>query len=87
MIEPQSATIELDSDYCAVCWPNELERTSGLEGPLVALGEPLELPLRPGQEDFGAGLPISEDPATGSESQALRIEVSAYEDFALVDST
>jgi len=87
MIEPQSATVELDSDYCAVCWPNELQRTSGAEGPLVAWGEPFDLPLRADQKGFDVALPISDDPAAGSASQSLRIELSAYEDFALVDST
>lgn len=87
MIEPQSATTELDSDYCAVCWPNELQRTSGVEGPLMAWGEPFDLPLRADQRGFDVALPISDDPAAGSASQSLRIELSAYEDFALVDST
>ena len=87
IIEPQSATAELDSDYAPVGWPDEVQRTSGEEGPYVAWGEELEMIKRPDQGGYEIELAIA-DTSTGlSGTQALRIEISAYEDYALVDST
>jgi len=86
VIEPRSADFDLESDYSAVRWPDDVERTSGEDNPCIAWGEELTMLPRPDRKDFHVELPISDDPASGSKSQALRIEVSAYEDFALVDS-
>lgn len=87
IIEPQSAAAELDSDYSPVHWPAGVQRTSGEDGPYVAWGEEFEMIVRPGQEDFAVELPIAESLAGVSAMQSLRIELSAYEDYALVDST
>ena len=92
IIEPQPANAELDSDYAPVGWPSsskggQVPRTSGEEGPYIAWGEELEMIKRPDQGDYKIELPIA-DTSTGlSGTQALRIEISAYEDYALVDST
>ena len=87
IIEPQSATAELDSDYAPVGWPDDVQRTSGEEGPYVAWGEELEMIERSDDGQYEIELPIADTPTQRSATQALRIEISAYEDYTLIDST
>ncbi|MBI3861503.1 MAG: hypothetical protein HY290_06375 [Planctomycetia bacterium] len=85
MIEPAASTTELNSDDSPVRWPDGLQRTSGQEGPFIAWGEEFELAKAPGKEGYDIQLPIAE--ALAAANQALRIELTAYEDLTQVDST
>lgn len=85
MIEPAASTVDLSSDDSPVRWPDGLQRTSGQEGPFIAWGEEFELTKGPGKEGYDIQLPIAE--ALSAANQALRIELTAYEDLTQVDST
>jgi uncharacterized membrane protein len=85
MIEPAASTTDLSSDDSPVRWPDGLQRTSGQEGPFIAWGEEFEVAKGPGKEGYDIQLPIAE--ALSAANQALRIELTAYEDLTQVDST
>lgn len=89
MIEPNSSLRENPGDYSPLKWPDGIARTSGEEGPYIAWGEELEIPLVSEGEKpaYGLKLPIAESLTTGSASQSLRLELTAYEDQTQVDST
>ena len=84
MIEPDSFE-NIESDYSIVRWPNNMERTSGLEGPFIAWGEEFELPAK--DSAFELELPVADAPSLGTADQSLRVELTAYEGFTQVDST
>ena len=86
IIEPQSSAVAIDSDYAPVRWPDGLQRSSGEQSPCVAWGEEFEMSKQIDEERYQIELPITEDLSGDSAAHALRIELSAYEDFALVDS-
>ncbi|MEZ6061081.1 MAG: glutamine amidotransferase [Planctomycetaceae bacterium] len=89
MVEPQQFLND-DSFYSPIRWPARLTRTSGEEGPFVAWGEEFDLPKRSGDTDaggFAIELDIADAVESGSSSQALRFELTAYEDYTQVDST
>ncbi len=86
IVEPQSSAVALDSDYAPVYWPDGVQRTSGEESPYVAWGEEFEIGKQVDGEVYTVELPIAEDLSGDITAEALRIELSAYEDFALVDS-
>jgi len=86
IIEPQSSAAALDSDYAPVRWPDGLQRSSGGQSPCVAWGEEFEMRKQSDEERYKIELPITEELAGDSAAHALRIELSAYEDSALVDS-
>jgi uncharacterized membrane protein len=85
MIEPAASTTDLISDDSPVRWPDGMQRTSGQEGPFIAWGEEFEVAKGPGKEGYDIQLPIAE--ALSAANQALRIELTAYEDLTQVDST
>jgi uncharacterized membrane protein len=87
MIEPAASAAELTSDNSPVRWPDGLQRTSGEEGPFIAWGEEFELAKPVGQEGYDIQLPIAEVLSASSATQALRVELTAYEDQTQVDST
>jgi hypothetical protein len=85
MIEPAGSSSDLSSDYSPVRWPDGLQRTGGEEGPYIAWGEEFELLKVAGKEGYDIQLPIGE--GLSSATQALRVELTAYEDLTQVDST
>ena len=85
MIEPAASSADLTSDYSPVRWPDGLQRTGGEEGPFIAWGEEFELSKGVGKEGYDISLPIGE--ALSAATQALRVELTAYEDLTQVDST
>jgi uncharacterized membrane protein len=85
MIEPAASSTDLSSDYSPVRWPDGLQRSGGEEGPFVAWGEEFELSKVVGKEGYEIQLPIGE--ALSAATQALRVELTAYEDSTQVDST
>ncbi|MSR57850.1 MAG: hypothetical protein EXS05_09265 [Planctomycetaceae bacterium] len=87
MIEPAGAAAEMMSDYSPVRWPDGLPRTSGEEGPFIAWGEEFELARGSGKEGYDLALPVAEALSGAAAAQALRIELTAYEDQTQVDST
>ena len=94
MVEPQDASgTESDSDNSPLKWPAGRPRESGEEGQYILWGEEFELPLgAPGggsQEVPLHSLPLTlaDAMSSGSSSQSLRIELTAYEDLTQVDST
>jgi uncharacterized membrane protein len=85
MIEPAVSSSDLSSDYSPVRWPDGLQRTGGEEGPYIAWGEEFELAKGAGKEGYDIQLPIGE--GLSAATQALRVELTAYEDLTQVDST
>ncbi len=79
LVEPQSADLDLISDYAPLRWPEGLERPSGESHPCIAWGEEAAMLPLPDREDFRLEMPIVEDKPPGDASRALRIELSAYE--------
>jgi hypothetical protein len=89
MIEPNTSLKDTPGDYSPLRWPEGLTRTSGEEGPFIAWGEEIEIPLT-GTGDkptYGLTLPIADALSTGAASHSLRLELTAYEDLTQVDST
>ncbi len=89
MVEPNSSLKENPGDDSPLKWPEGIARTSGEEGPCIAWGEELEIPLvaEGDKPTYGLKLPIADSLTTGSASQSLRLELTAYEDQTQVDST
>jgi hypothetical protein len=88
MIEPQS--LDVDSDYAPVRWPSGVERTSGVEGPMIMWGEEFEIPVRKaadGQSSYALELELADAQNLGDLSGGMRLEITAYEDYTQVDST
>ena len=87
-VEPRSSSAQITSDYSPLRWPRELPRTGSDQGPFIAWTEEIELPRHP---DRGGGfvlqLPIAESSSVVSASPAVRLEVSAYENTTLIDSS
>lgn len=88
MVEPHSAASADESDTSPLRWPSGITRTSGEEGQFIYWGEEFELPVG-GQDQplHLIQLPLAETLASGTSSQSLRLELTAYEDFTQVDST
>lgn len=89
MIEPNSSLKEIPGDYSPLKWPEGIPRTSGEEGPYIAWGEELEIPLvaEGDKPAYGLKLAIADTLLSGAASQSLRLELTAYEDQTQVDST
>jgi hypothetical protein len=87
MIEPAASSADLGSEYSPVRWPDGVPRTGGEEGPFIAWGEEFELAKGSGKEGYEIQLPIAEALSAAAATQALRIELTAYEDLTQVDST
>jgi uncharacterized membrane protein len=87
MIEPAASSAESTPEYSPVRWPDGLQRTSGEEGPFIAWGEEFELAKGAGKEGYDIQLPIAEALSAAAATQALRVELTAYEDLTQVDST
>ena len=87
MIEPAASSADLGSEYSPVRWPDGVPRTGGEEGPVIAWGEEFELSKGSGKEGYEIQLPIAEALSAAAATQALRIELTAYEDLTQVDST
>ncbi len=87
MIEPQSLDADLDSDYAPVRWPNGVARPSDETSPYVVWGEELDMLAQPDQRDYVLELPLADRLSGGAGAEALRVELSAYEDYTLIDST
>jgi uncharacterized membrane protein len=88
MVEPNTGPGEIEADASPLKWPSGMTRESGEEGPFIIWGEEFPLPL--GGNDrpqHTIELPIAELLASGTSSQSLRVELTAYEDLTQVDST
>jgi len=91
MLEPQQLSND-ESLYSPIRWPGNIVRESGEDGPLIAWGEEFDLPKTSDRtRGTGSGYEIELDLAdaleSGTASQALRFELTAYEDFTQVDSS
>jgi hypothetical protein len=98
MVEPHTAPGEAEPKESPLKWPSGLPRTSDETGPQIAWGEPFELALGgAGSGNVGGGnsdkplhaiqLPLADVLSSGTSSQSLRVELTAYEDQTQVDST
>ncbi|OYV83912.1 MAG: hypothetical protein B7Z73_15755 [Planctomycetia bacterium 21-64-5] len=88
MVEPHTAPGEAEPETSPLRWPSGMPRTSGEEEPFVVWGEEFELPLG-GQNAMSHAiqLPLAEVLSSGTSSQSLRVELTAYEDLTQIDST
>lgn len=89
MVEPHTTSgSDAESENSPVRWPTGMTRTSGREEQYVAWGEEFELPLG-GQDQplHTIQLPLADSLSSGTSSQSLRLELTAYEDLTQVDST
>ena len=87
LVEPQS--LDVESDYAPLRWPSGVERISGAEGPLVMWGEEFEIPVRKapdGRSAYSLPLELAEGAATNQTSGGLKLELTAYDEDAQVDS-
>lgn len=64
-----------------------MERPSGETSPYVAWGEELDMLLLKGEQSYTLELPLADQLTGGAAAEALRLELSAYEDSTLIDST
>jgi hypothetical protein len=89
MVEPNGMLRDTPGDYSPLKWPPGVPRESGEEGPFMAWGEEIELPLVEdgGQPGYSLTFPIAELLQSGAANQSLRLELTAYEDLTQVDST
>jgi hypothetical protein len=99
MVEPHDAASSDSDDNSPLKWPSGRPRTSGEEGQYVKWGEEFELPLgsdaaaaspsaaNSALPQHGIDLPLAEALSSGTSSQSLRIELTAWEDSTQVDST
>lgn len=95
MVEPHTAPGETEPESSPLKWPSGLARESGETGPLIAWGETFKLALGGGSGGAGNAdkpmhsiqLPLADLLASGTSSQSLRVELTAYEDQTQVDST
>jgi uncharacterized membrane protein len=86
-VQPHSFDADLSSDYAPVRWPNAVERSSGETSPYVAWGEELNMLVQKSEPSYALELPLAEQLTGGAAAEALRLELSAYEDLTLIDST
>jgi uncharacterized membrane protein len=88
MVEPHTGPGEAEPETSPLKWPAGLTRESGEEGAYIAWGEEFPLPLG-GQEKplHSIELLLADLLASGTSSQSMRVELTAYEDFTQVDST
>lgn len=70
-----------------VKWPAGRARTQGESGALADWGEEIELHLDPRSKKYSLALPLVEAFASGSASQAFKLELTAYEGQTQIDSS
>ena len=89
MIEPGGSLKDNIGDHSPLKWPAGITRTSGEEGPYIAWGEELELPVSEadGTPLYELDVAIADALQSGAANQSLRLELTAYEDVTQVDST
>ncbi len=89
MIEPGGSLKDAIGDYSPFKWPEGIPRTSGEDGPYIAWGEELEIPLSEAGDapHYAMTLAIADALDSGAANQSLRLELTAYEDLTQVDST
>jgi hypothetical protein len=87
IVEPQSLDTDPASNFAPVRWPDGVERFSGETSPYVGWGEELQLQADPGEKTYTLDLPLAERLSGGVGADALRVELGAYEDDTLIDST
>jgi uncharacterized membrane protein len=86
-VEPRSSSGQTKSNHSPLRWPAEVRRTGSEQGPYVPWSEELELSRRSERGSFALRLPIAESMSVVSTAPALRLELSAYENATLIDST
>ncbi len=98
MVEPHDAAgTESDPDNSPLKWPSGRPRESGESGQYILWGESFDLSLGEQGNSVATGnkdllqhsieLPLADYLPTGTMSQSLRIELTAWEDQTQVDST
>jgi uncharacterized membrane protein len=89
MVEPHVAPGEAEPETSPLRWPTGMPRTSGEEGPFIVWGEEFELPMggTAAAPVHAIQLPLAEVLSSGTSSQSLRVELTAYEDLTQIDST
>jgi uncharacterized membrane protein len=89
MVEPHVAPGEPEPETSPLRWPTGMPRTSGEEGPFIVWGEEFELPMggTAAAPVHAIQLPLAEVLSSGTSSQSLRVELTAYEDLTQIDST
>jgi uncharacterized membrane protein len=75
MIEPSS--LDDNSLYSPILWPENVPRDSGEAGPRVAWGE--ELPVAQDIDSSGYSVKLTLSENTGSSDEGLHVELTAYE--------
>jgi uncharacterized membrane protein len=87
IVEPQS--LDVESDYAPIRWPSGVDRESGDDSPLMMWGEEFTIPASrspEGRPRYTVDLQLADASAVGSSSGA-RLEITAYENDAQIDST
>ena len=91
MVEPHTPPGEPEPETSPLKWPAGLAREGGATGPHVEWGEPFDLALGGGgnaeKPQHIIQLPLADVLSSGTGSQSLRVELTAYEDQTQVDST
>lgn len=88
MVEPHTAPGEAEPETSPLRWPTGMPRTSGEEEPFIVWGEEFELPLGgAAAANHAIQLPLADVLSSGTSSQSLRVELTAYEDLTQIDST
>jgi uncharacterized membrane protein len=87
MVEPQQFSND-ESDEAPILWPDNVARESGEETAQMIWGEEFTLRDATGDETgFEMELDLADQLDAGSASQAIRFEITAYQDYSQVDST
>lgn len=88
MVEPHVGPGEIEPDTSPLRWPSGMPRTSGEEEPFIVWGEEFDLPLGGANAmNHAIQLPLADVLSSGTSSQSLRVELTAYEDLTQIDST
>jgi uncharacterized membrane protein len=88
MVEPHTAPGEAEPEASPLRWPSGMPRTSGEEEPFIVWGEEFDLPLGGANAmSHAIQLPLADVLSSGTSSQSLRVELTAYEDLTQIDST
>jgi hypothetical protein len=88
MVEPHVGPGEAEPETSPLRWPSGMARTSGEEEPFIVWGEEFDLPLGgTNAMNHTIQLPLADVLSSGTSSQSLRVELTAYEDLTQIDST
>jgi len=86
VVEPADLQGGPEGDASPICWPEGVPREGGEKGLRALWGEEIPIRAKPDASAYGLDIPIASELPAGTSSSSLRLEVSAYDDDALIDS-